>query len=75
MFVRKGDKLIRIMYMSCPCATAAIKPLAKRLRITSKPACPRRNNLICRCAGWKAMPARAEGDEDEFLPVVWKVVE
>ena len=31
MFVRKGDKLIRIMYMSCPCATAAIKPLAKEI--------------------------------------------
>jgi hypothetical protein len=31
MMVRKGDKLIRIMYMSCPCNTAAIKPLAKRL--------------------------------------------
>jgi hypothetical protein len=31
MMVRKGDKLIRIMYMSCPCNTDAIKPLAKRL--------------------------------------------
>ncbi len=31
MFVRKGDKLIRIMYMSCPCSTAAIKPLAKEI--------------------------------------------
>ena len=31
MFVRKGDKLIRIMYMSCPCSTEAIKPLAKKL--------------------------------------------
>jgi hypothetical protein len=31
MFVRKGNKLIRIMYMSCPCTTEAIKPLAKRL--------------------------------------------
>jgi hypothetical protein len=29
MFVRKGDTLIRIMYMSCPCATEAVKPLAK----------------------------------------------
>ena len=31
MFVRKGDKLIRIMYMSCPCNTDAIKPLAKEI--------------------------------------------
>lgn len=31
MFVRKGDKLIRIMYMTCPCATEAIKPLAKEI--------------------------------------------
>jgi hypothetical protein len=31
MFVRKGDKLIRIMYSSCPCGTAAIRPLAKQI--------------------------------------------
>jgi len=31
MFVRKGDKLIRIMYSSCPCSTDAIKPLAKEI--------------------------------------------
>jgi hypothetical protein len=31
MFVRKGDKLIRIMYMTCPCSTNAIKPLAKQI--------------------------------------------
>jgi hypothetical protein len=31
MFVREGDKLIRIMYMSCPCSTDAIKPLAKEI--------------------------------------------
>ena len=31
MMVRKGDKLIRIMYMSCPCTTDAVKPLAKKL--------------------------------------------
>jgi hypothetical protein len=31
MMVRKGDKLIRIMFMSCPCNTEAIKPLAKQL--------------------------------------------
>jgi hypothetical protein len=31
IMVRKGDKLIRIMYMSCPCSTDAVKPLAKQL--------------------------------------------
>jgi uncharacterized membrane protein len=31
MFVRKGDKLIRIIYLSCPCGTDAIKSLAKQL--------------------------------------------
>ena len=31
MLVRKGDKLIRIMFAGCPCATDAIKPLAKEL--------------------------------------------
>ena len=31
MFVRKGDKLIRIMYSTCPCTTDAIKPLAKKI--------------------------------------------
>lgn len=31
MLVRKGDKLIRIMYTSCPCGTDAIKPLAQKL--------------------------------------------
>jgi hypothetical protein len=31
MFVRKGDKLIRIMYTTCPCGTGAIKPLAKEI--------------------------------------------
>jgi hypothetical protein len=31
MLVRKGDKLIRITYTSCPCATEAIKPLAEKL--------------------------------------------
>lgn len=31
MFVRKGDKLLRIMYSSCPCSTDAIKPLAKEI--------------------------------------------
>jgi hypothetical protein len=31
IMVRKGDKLIHIMYMSCPCGTDAVKPLAKKL--------------------------------------------
>ncbi|MGC1423954.1 MAG: hypothetical protein WA354_06165 [Terracidiphilus sp.] len=31
MFVRKGDKLIRIMYMSCPCSTNAVKTLAQEI--------------------------------------------
>jgi hypothetical protein len=31
MFVRKGDKLIRIMYSTCPCVTDAIKPLARKI--------------------------------------------
>jgi hypothetical protein len=31
IMVRKGDKLIRIMYMSCPCSTDAVKPLARQL--------------------------------------------
>lgn len=31
MMVRKGDKLIRIMYSTCPCSVDEIKPLAKAL--------------------------------------------
>jgi hypothetical protein len=31
MVIRKGDRLIRIMYMSCPCTSEAIKPLAQKL--------------------------------------------
>jgi hypothetical protein len=31
LFVRKGDKLVRIMYSECPCALADILPLAKRI--------------------------------------------
>jgi hypothetical protein len=31
MMVRKGDKLIRITYSTCPCTIEAIKPLAQRL--------------------------------------------
>jgi hypothetical protein len=29
--VRKGNKLIRIMYTTCPCTIEAVKPLAKKL--------------------------------------------
>jgi hypothetical protein len=31
IMVRKGDTLIRIMYMTCPCNTEAVKPLARKL--------------------------------------------
>ncbi len=31
MTIRKGNKLIRIMYTTCPCSTDAVKPLAKKL--------------------------------------------
>jgi hypothetical protein len=31
MLIRKGDKLIRIVYSTCPCALTAIKPLAQQL--------------------------------------------
>lgn len=31
MTILKGNKLIRIMYMTCPCNTDAVKPLAKKL--------------------------------------------
>lgn len=31
MMMRKGDKLVRIMYSMCPCGVEAIKPLAKKL--------------------------------------------
>jgi hypothetical protein len=31
MLVRKGDTLIRITYVSCPCSTEQIEPLAKKL--------------------------------------------
>jgi hypothetical protein len=31
MFVRKGDKLVRIIYMSCPCATADVLPMARTI--------------------------------------------
>jgi hypothetical protein len=31
MLIRKGDKLIRIVYSTCPCAVNAIKPLAQEL--------------------------------------------
>ncbi len=31
LMFRKGDKLVRIMYMTCPCNVEAIKPLARTL--------------------------------------------
>ena len=31
LIVRKGDKLIRIMYMMCPCTTDDVLPLAKKI--------------------------------------------
>jgi zinc-ribbon domain len=31
IFARKGDKLIRVMYMTCPCNTAAVEPLVQKL--------------------------------------------
>jgi hypothetical protein len=31
VMMRKGDKLVRIMYSMCPCTVEAIKPLAKKL--------------------------------------------
>lgn len=31
MMIRKGNKFIRIMYMTCPCNTDAVKPLAQKL--------------------------------------------
>jgi len=34
MLVRKGDKLIRVMYMMCPCATDDVVPLVKKLVAT-----------------------------------------
>lgn len=31
IFVRKGKSFVRILYLSCPCGTEAVKPLAKKL--------------------------------------------
>ena len=31
IFVRKGDKLVRIIYMSCPCAEEDVLPLARTI--------------------------------------------
>jgi len=31
IMVRKGGKVIRIMYMTCPCGTKEVIPLAKKL--------------------------------------------
>lgn len=31
IIARKGDKLIRVMYMTCPCNTTAVEPLVEKL--------------------------------------------
>jgi len=31
IMLRKGNKLVRVMYLTCPCGTEAVKPLAKEL--------------------------------------------
>ena len=31
IFVRKGDKLVRIMYMECPCGPEDVVPLAQKI--------------------------------------------
>lgn len=31
IMMRKGDKLVRIMYSTCPCSVEAVKPLAQKL--------------------------------------------
>lgn len=31
IMLRKGNKLVRIMYLTCPCGTEAVKPLAKEI--------------------------------------------
>jgi hypothetical protein len=31
IIARKGDKLIRVMYMTCPCNTTAVEPLVQKL--------------------------------------------
>jgi hypothetical protein len=31
IMLRKGDKLVRIMYLTCPCGTEQVKPLAKEI--------------------------------------------
>jgi hypothetical protein len=31
IMIRKGNKLVRIMYITCPCGTEAVKPLAEKL--------------------------------------------
>ena len=30
-FIRKGDKVVRIMYMTCPCGTEDASPLARKI--------------------------------------------
>lgn len=31
IMLRKGNKLVRVMFLSCPCGTEAVKPLAKEI--------------------------------------------
>ena len=31
IMVRKGNKLVRVMYLTCPCGTEAVEPLAKKI--------------------------------------------
>jgi hypothetical protein len=31
IFARKGHKLVRVMYMTCPCGTAAVEPLVEKI--------------------------------------------
>ena len=31
LMFRKGDKMVRLMYSTCPCGLEQIKPLAKKL--------------------------------------------
>ena len=31
IMMRKGKNLVRIMYITCPCGTEAVKPLAKKI--------------------------------------------
>jgi hypothetical protein len=31
MMLRKGNKMVRVMYITCPCGTEQVKPLAKEI--------------------------------------------